>query len=90
MKRYRFVVSGTVQGVGFRYFAQSTARRLDLTGWVRNAGDGSVEGEVQGAETACSSFFEKLRQGPTFACVEQCTIDECAVRGYDRGFSVIG
>lgn len=89
MKRYRFVVSGTVQGVGFRYFTQATAHRLHLSGWVRNAYDGSVEGEAQGDEVACSSFFEKLRKGPSFAHVEQCIIDECALRDNERDFGII-
>lgn len=89
MKRYRFVVSGTVQGVGFRYFSQASAHRLNLTGWVRNADDGSVEGEVQGDEVVCLSFFDKLRKGPAFARVEQCIINECVLRENESGFSII-
>jgi acylphosphatase len=88
MKRYRFVVSGTVQGVGFRYFTQATAQRLNLTGWVRNAHDGNVEGEVQGSETVCSSFFDKIRKGPALSYVDRCVIDECALRDNESGFSI--
>ena len=87
-KRYRFVVSGIVQGVGFRYFTQSTAHRLNLSGWVRNADDGSVEGEVQGDEVVCASFFDKLRKGPAFARVKQCIIDECGLQDNENGFNV--
>ncbi|HEY9467214.1 MAG TPA: acylphosphatase, partial [Vicinamibacterales bacterium] len=43
----RFVVSGRVQGVGFRYFTQDTAAREGVTGWVRNLPNGSVEALVE-------------------------------------------
>jgi acylphosphatase len=82
------MVSGIVQGVGFRYFTQSIAHRLNLSGWVRNADGGSVEGEVQGDDTVCSSFFEMLRKGPAFARVDRCIIDECALRENEHGFGI--
>ncbi len=82
------MVSGIVQGVGFRYFTQDVAHHLNLSGWVRNADDGSVEGEVQGDETICSSFLDMLRDGPAFARVEQCIIDECALRENESGFGI--
>ena len=44
----RFVVSGRVQGVGFRWFTQDTARREGAMGWVRNLPDGRVEAIVEG------------------------------------------
>ena len=44
----RIVVSGRVQGVGFRYFTQDTALREGVTGWVRNLPDGRVEAHVEG------------------------------------------
>lgn len=90
MKRFRFVVSGRVQGVGFRYFTQDTAYSLNLTGWVRNAYDGSVDGEVQGEETDCSSFFDNLREGPTLARVKQCIIDECTLQDNEWEFNITG
>jgi acylphosphatase len=90
MKRYRYAVTGIVQGVGFRYFTQKTADGLHLTGWVRNAEDGSVEGEVQGDEISCSAFFEKLRRGPTYAHIEKLIMNECLVVEKDRRFEIIG
>jgi acylphosphatase len=90
IKRYRFVISGYVQGVGFRYFTQDTAYSLNLSGWVRNAYDGSVEGEVQGDEAACSSFFDIIREGPTLARVKQCIIDECTLQENEREFNITG
>ncbi|HTA18932.1 MAG TPA: acylphosphatase, partial [Polyangia bacterium] len=52
MKRLRAVVRGRVQGVGFRASAASEARRLQLTGWVRNQLDGTVETEAEGDDAA--------------------------------------
>ena len=56
MKRIRFVVTGRVQGVGFRWFVKAEARPLGLTGWVRNREDGAVEGEVEGRDDAVEAL----------------------------------
>jgi acylphosphatase len=53
-----------VQGVGFRFFAQRTAARLGLLGWVRNLSDGRVEAEAQGDPDSLTAFESALRQGP--------------------------
>ena len=65
----RFVVSGRVQGVSFRMFTQSAARRHGVVGWVRNRSDGCVEGLVSGTAAALESFYAELRRGPRFAVV---------------------
>ena len=62
-------ITGLVQGVGYRYFAYTTARRLNLTGWVRNLADGSVEIEAQGARDAVTRFLSQLKHGPRWAQV---------------------
>jgi acylphosphatase len=62
-------ITGLVQGVGYRYFAYTTARRLNLTGWVRNLADGSVEIEAQGEHDAVTRFLSQLRRGPRWAQV---------------------
>lgn len=67
----RFLVSGDVQGVFFRASAQEIARRLDLTGWVRNLADGRVELIACGAETALGQLEQWLWQGPPRARVQQ-------------------
>ena len=56
--RVRFV--GRVQGVGFRWTALMVARRLSLTGWVRNEPDGSVVAEVQGEPAHVGAFFSNM------------------------------
>ena len=68
--RARFLVSGRVQAVGFRWFTQKAAVRLGLTGWVRNLPDGRVEAVAQGLPEAIEAFEEALKSGPRFARVE--------------------
>jgi acylphosphatase len=58
------LISGRVQGVGFRYFTQSKARYHRLSGWVRNRPDGKVEAEVQGQHSAVEEFVNELWEGP--------------------------
>jgi acylphosphatase len=60
----RFVVTGRVQGVGFRAWACAEGRRLGLDGWVRNRPDGSVEAAAAGAPDALAVFAARLREGP--------------------------
>jgi acylphosphatase len=60
----RFLVSGMVQGVGFRYFVVRHARDLDLVGWVRNRSDGTVEVVADGQGPALSAFEGRLWEGP--------------------------
>lgn len=68
---YRFVVTGRVQGVGFRVATRRKAQALGLLGWVRNCPDGSVEGLVAGAEPdALKGLRDWLRRGPPTAQVE--------------------
>lgn len=62
MNRYDITVTGRVQGVGFRYFAQLEAKQRELTGWVRNEDDGSVRIEAQGNEDAVNAFIRTLAQ----------------------------
>jgi acylphosphatase len=74
---YRYIVSGRVQGVGFRYFALREAESLGLVGFVRNLPDGSVEVVAEGDEPPLARFEERLREGPGFARVSG--IDRIAV-----------
>lgn len=62
-------VSGRVQGVGFRDALQREARRLGVTGWVRNRADGSVEAVLQGSPEAVEKIIVWARRGPPAALV---------------------
>lgn len=67
---YRFVITGQVQGVGFRDATRRKALQLGLSGWVRNRGDGAVEGCVSGEdEFALGRFQTWLSDGPPLARV---------------------
>jgi acylphosphatase len=68
--RVHIVVSGRVQGVGFRYATIHAARRLALIGWVRNAPDGSVEIVADGPPDAVRALIDWCRQGPPSARVQ--------------------
>lgn len=65
----RYVISGRVQGVGFRYFVRQQAQALDLAGWARNLPDGRVEAFIEGPRTTLDSVEQRLREGPTAANV---------------------
>jgi len=65
----RWYISGRVQGVGYRYFAQQSANALGLGGYARNLDDGRVEVYATGPVEALSKFAGKLRQGPRWADV---------------------
>ena len=59
-KRLSVFWTGRVQGVGFRYTAESVALELAVTGWVRNLPDGRVEAVCEGTERALKTFLEKI------------------------------
>jgi acylphosphatase len=63
-------VVGRVQGVGFRWFVVETAKRLDLSGWVRNNSDGKVEVAAAGSADAISRLDAALRTGPRGARID--------------------
>ena len=65
------VVSGRVQGVAFRAYAQQEAARLGVTGWVRNEPDGSVAGHFEGEPAAVEALVDWCRAGPRMARVQR-------------------
>jgi len=69
-KEFRAIVRGRVQLVMYRDFAARTARRLGVSGTVRNLPDGSVEIVAQGAPSALAAYLERLRRGPLLSKVE--------------------
>ncbi len=69
-------ISGRVQGVGFRFYMKRKARELNVTGWVRNRRDGSVEALVQGAPEAVEAMIAWTRRGPSSAVVSEVKITE--------------
>ena len=80
-------VTGKVQGVGFRFFAQSVADNLQLSGWVRNDSDGSVELEAQGLPQQLEQFLLNLQQGPCMSRVEKVEHHRRPTVKNDSGFN---
>lgn len=66
-------ITGRVQGVGFRYFTRQNARQLNITGWVKNMADGSVETVISGKEQNVSKMKDRLKKGPPSAKVDHIT-----------------
>ena len=84
----RYVITGRVQGVGFRYFTQDAALREGVTGWVRNLPDGRVEALVEGDAEAVTRVERALRSGPRGARIEGVEVDVEDPTGAYRTFSV--
>lgn len=74
----RYVVSGRVQGVGFRWFVEREARALGLSGWVRNRSDGSVEVLASGTREQLGALYDKLKQGPRAARIDDIAVEDAA------------
>ena len=72
----RYVVSGRVQGVGFRHFVRSQARKMNIAGWVRNLADGRVEAVATAEDEVLVLFETALRSGPPLASVEDVSAAE--------------
>jgi acylphosphatase len=88
VKRFRAVVRGRVQSVGFRASAASEARRLQLTGWVRNQLDGTVEVDAEGDDAATEAFLAWLRRGPSYAHVTSLDHEWLPAKGEGVSFDV--
>ena len=90
MKKIIIKVYGLVQGVFFRYTTRKVARKLGLTGIVKNMPDGSVYIEAEGAEDQLLELLEFAKQGPKYAKVEDIDYEfkepENKFKGFDYSF----
>ena len=68
--RVHTVITGRVQGVGFRYFVIRNAKQLGLVGWVRNRTDGAVEIVAEGDKQDLQGLISKLKIGPSTAWIQ--------------------
>ena len=76
-------VTGRVQGVFFRAWTREQAERLEVTGWVRNCPDGSVDAYLEGREDGVNQLIELLRRGPSGAHVDELQIEETQPQNHD-------
>ncbi len=88
LRRVHLWVSGRVQGVFFRATTREQAEARGLTGWVRNAPDGRVEAEVQGAPDAVEQLIDDCRSGPPAAQVDEVDVEEISVVPDERSFDL--
>jgi acylphosphatase len=84
----QIVVSGRVQGVGFRYFAQKNARLHGVNGYVKNLYDGRVEVVAEGESEQVEQFIEVLKQGPVFGRVENVEVTSLPYENRYETFNV--
>ena len=75
MTAVRVIVEGRVQGVGYRAWVSREAQSRNLSGWVRNRGDGSVEAVFAGDQAKVAAMVEACRSGPRLAVVSNVRLD---------------
>lgn len=88
MDRLEATVSGRVQGVGFRRYVQRWARKLALSGWVRNEPDGTVTVVAEGEAEPLDRLSRLLWGGPPTAAVEHVDARRQSAEGAFEGFEV--
>ena len=86
--RKRVLISGRVQGVGFRWYTLDRAESLGLSGWVRNLPDRRVEAVFQGEEDLVDDMVEWCRRGSPAASVKSVSVEDEPVSHGDCGFYV--
>ena len=86
----RLLISGRVQGVFYRMETRRAARRIGVTGWVRNLRDGRVEAVVEGTESKVAEMIAWCRKGPAMAHVADVSVsDETGADHPFEGFSIL-
>ena len=88
MAQYEIIITGRVQGVGFRYFVHKIAGDHNISGWVKNSPDGSVIITAQGEETDLEAFFDHIRIGPPLARINKFTKNRIIVSELPKDFRV--
>lgn len=87
-KRLHLTINGRVQGVGFRSFVEDEADQLGLTGWVRNLYSGEVEVIAEGQEKDLSSFFERMKIGPSLCHIIEIKSEWLTATSEFRSFNI--
>jgi acylphosphatase len=84
----RYLISGRVQGVGFRYFLEARASAEGVHGWVRNLPDGRVEALLEGEQASVERVEAALWRGPSGAVVDDVAIELTLPSGRPTGFAI--
>ena len=88
MKRINLIISGKVQGVGFRYYTKRTAISLNLKGYVKNLTNNSVEVVAEGAEAEIKQFIEWCKKGPSSSHISDLKINYLPYTGEFKEFEI--
>lgn len=89
LTRVTIIIHGRVQGVAFRHYTCRRALELGVTGWVRNLPGGSVEGLLEGTESAVADLVEWCRSGPPAARVDRIDVQKGNYSGEFDSFVII-
>ena len=84
----RYLISGRVQGVGYRYFTKRTAERIGLVGWVKNLPDGRVESYASGSGEQLQRFLKDLELGPGGGNVKSVEVSDVQASPRWTGFEI--
>ena len=84
----RTIVTGVVQGVGYRYYAVGHAQRLGLTGYAKNLPNGNVEAYAEGERGLLEEFVRLLRAGPVAADVSEVLVEWVKPSGRYKSFGI--
>jgi len=88
-KRHHVIITGRVQGVGFRAYAKREANSLGLVGWVKNMPGGCVEAVYEGDEASVQAMTVRCHQGPSLARVEKLDLKEEPASGTFTDFRIL-
>jgi acylphosphatase len=87
-KAIHMIIKGRVQGVGFRWFAVDNARKMNVTGYVKNLLSGDVEVVAEGDEAQLDAFYALISKGPPFSHVTDVGLKDREVSGEFKEFYV--
>ena len=88
MKKH-LIISGKVQGVGFRYWMQNFAVNNNISGWVRNKSSGDVEALIIGQEKEVQKIIKQCKIGPSLATIQNIQINDYDQDYLKEGFNII-
>ena len=86
----RYLVTGRVQGVGFRWFVEHAAVKIGVAGWVRNRADGRVEVLASGSREKLHDLYTHLKQGPPASRVDNVEVEDAAPDTNLKSFRIEG
>jgi len=88
LRAYKIKITGDVQGVFYRHNAQKVAKKLKLTGYIKNKQDGSVLALIQGEASNTERFIDWCYEGPPMATVENVRVEVVEVEERLNGFEI--